>query len=69
MPIPAQAWASLLPVTHYLRILVQQGMRGAPLGVSGPGLAALAAFAAAPWPYLVWRMDRLARAGSREGTR
>jgi ABC-2 type transport system permease protein len=67
MPIPAQAWASLLPVTHYLRILVQQGMRGAPLEVSGPGLAALAAFAAAPWPYLVWRMDRLARAGSREG--
>jgi len=69
MPIPAQAWASLLPVTHYLRILVQQGMRGAPLAVSGPGLAALAAFAAAPWPYLVWRMNRLARAGSREGTR
>ena len=66
MPVAGQAWASLLPVTHYLRILVQQGLRGAPLAASVPGIAALAAFAAAPWPYLLWRMDRLARTGAQE---
>jgi hypothetical protein len=67
MPTAGQAWASLLPLTHYLRILMQQGMRGAPLAVSLPGLGALAAFALAPWPLLLWRMSRLARAASREG--
>ena len=67
MPAASQAWASLLPLTHYLRSLVQQGMRGAPLAVSLPGLGALAAFALAPWPLLLWRMSRLARAASQEG--
>ena len=61
MPVAGQAWGSLLPVTHYLRVLVQQGMRGAPLAVSWHSLAVLAAFAAAPWPFVVWRLARLSR--------
>jgi ABC-2 type transport system permease protein len=69
MPTAGQAWAGLLPLTHYLRILVQQGMRGAPPAVSWPGLGALAAFALAPWPFLLWRMGRLARAASQERPR
>jgi len=64
MPAAGQAWASLLPVTHYLRVLVQQGMRDAPLAVSLPALGALAALALAPWPFLLRRMSRLARAAS-----
>jgi ABC-2 type transport system permease protein len=68
MPVVGQAWSSLLPVTHYLRVLVQQGMRGAPLGASWHSVLVLAAFAAAPWPLLGWRMARLARA-SRETRR
>ena len=64
MPVAGQAWGSLLPVTHYLRVLVQQGMRGAPLAVSWPGLVALAAFALVPWPFLLWRMTRLSRAAA-----
>ena len=61
MPVAGQAWGSLLPVTHYLRVLVQQGMRGAPLAVSWHSLAVLAVFAAAPWPFVVCRLARLSR--------
>jgi ABC-2 type transport system permease protein len=61
MPVVGQAWSSLLPVTHYLRILVQQGMRGAPADVSWHTFTILTAFALAPWPLLTWRMARLMR--------
>ena len=67
MPVAGQAWGSLLPVTHYLRVLVQQGMRGAPLSASWHSLAVLAAFAAAPWPFVAWRLARLSRAAA-QGT-
>jgi len=46
MPFIARAWGALLPLTHYLRILVEQALRGAPFAVSAPGLATLAGFAA-----------------------
>lgn len=45
MPPHAAAWGALLPLTHYLRLLVEQVMRGAPPAASLPELAALAAFA------------------------
>jgi ABC-2 type transport system permease protein len=67
MPAAGQAWASLLPLTHYLRVLAQQGTRGAPLAVSWHGITVLAVFAAGPWPLLFWRMKKLARAAAREG--
>jgi ABC-2 type transport system permease protein len=66
MPVVGQAWSSLLPVTHYLRLLVQQGMRGAPIEASWHPVLALAVFCVAPWPFLGWRMGRLARA-TRQG--
>ncbi len=44
MPPVAQAWGALLPLTHYLRLLVEQIMRGAPPAASLPELGALAAF-------------------------
>jgi len=64
MPVAGQAWGSLLPVTHYLRVMVQQGMRGAPLSVSWHSLGALAAFAVVPWPFVVWRLARLSRSAA-----
>ena len=59
MPVLGQAWSSLLPVSHYLRILVQQGLRAAPLSASWHPFLVLAAFATLPWPLLTWRMARL----------
>jgi ABC-2 type transport system permease protein len=61
MPVAGQVWSSLLPVTHYLRVLVQQGMRGAPIETSWHSVLALIAFGLAPWPFLGWRMARLSR--------
>jgi len=58
MPPFASSWARLLPLTHYLRLLVEQLMHGAPLAVSLPGLWVLAGFALlAP----VLALPRLAR--------
>lgn len=44
MPPFAAAWSSVLPLTHYLRILVDQMMRGAPVSTSAAELAVLAGF-------------------------
>jgi ABC-2 type transport system permease protein len=56
MPAFARLWGNLLPLTHYLRLLVDQSMKGAPASVSWPSLAALLAFATVPlllaWPRL-----------------
>lgn len=48
MPKLGQAWGELLPLTHYLRILTDQGLRGAPAAASLWPLAALVAFIAVP---------------------
>lgn len=61
MPAFARAWGSLLPLTHYLRLLVEQSMKGAPAAVSAPALLALLAFAVV-LPPLAWR--RLRRVAS-----
>jgi len=60
MPVAGRLWGELLPLTHYLRILVNQGIRNAPAGVSLPSLAALAAFAAAGVAASLWRLRRVA---------
>jgi ABC-2 type transport system permease protein len=56
MPPFARFWGHLLPLTHYLKLLVDQSMKGAPAAVSAPSLLALAAFVAlaplAAWPRL-----------------
>lgn len=61
MPIAGQAWSSLLPLTHYLALVVNLALRGSPLQAAGPPLLALAAFAVVPWVTLGWRMASLAR--------
>ncbi len=63
MPVFASTWSMLLPLTHYLRILVEQMMRGAPPSVSLPELSILAGFAFLI-PLLV--RSRLARVMSDE---
>jgi ABC-2 type transport system permease protein len=56
MPAFARLWGNLLPLTHYLRLLVDQSMKGAPASVSWPSVLALLGFAVAPlllaWPRL-----------------
>jgi ABC-2 type transport system permease protein len=61
MPAFARAWGALLPLTHYLKLLVDQAMKGAPVAVSGPSLLALLAFVALA-PLLAWpRLRRVLR--------
>jgi ABC-2 type transport system permease protein len=56
MPAFARLWGALLPLTHYLKLLVDQSMKGAPLSVSAPSILALLAFVVAAsllaWPRL-----------------
>jgi ABC-2 type transport system permease protein len=44
MPAFGRVWGALLPLSHYLRLLVEQGTRGARLTASLPELLALLAF-------------------------
>jgi ABC-2 type transport system permease protein len=61
MPAFARAWGALLPLTHYLRLLVEQSMKGAPPAVSLPSLVALLAFVLVA-PMLAWhRLRRVVR--------
>jgi hypothetical protein len=60
MPAAGRLWGELLPLTHYLRILVNQGIRNAPSGVSLAPLTVLAAFAAAGVAASLWRLRRVA---------
>ena len=60
MPPFARFWGALLPLTHYLRLLIDQSMKGAPAAVSAPSLLALLAFAVVA-PLLAWpRLRRVA---------
>jgi ABC-2 type transport system permease protein len=57
MPPFARLWSALLPLSHYLKLLVDQAMKGAPPSVSAPSLLALLAFAVlsplVAWPRLL----------------
>jgi ABC-2 type transport system permease protein len=53
MPAFARFWGALLPLTHYLKLLVDQAMKGAPASVSAPSLLALLLFVVAA-PLLAW---------------
>jgi ABC-2 type transport system permease protein len=61
MPPFARAWGALLPLTHYLQVLVEQSLKGSPAAVSATPLLALLAFVVL-LPPLVWR--RLRRVAS-----
>jgi ABC-2 type transport system permease protein len=60
MPVAGRLWGALLPLTHYLQVVVDQSMRGAPPAASMPSLGALLAFAAILPAVSVWRMGHLA---------
>jgi ABC-2 type transport system permease protein len=61
MPAFARFWGALLPLTYYLKILVDQAMKGAPTAVSASSLLALAAVAVLA-PLLAWpRLRRVLR--------
>ena len=55
----AKAWSALLPLTHYLKLLVEQSIRGADAAVSIERLGVLAAFAVLAPAFSLWRYRRL----------
>lgn len=57
MPAFGRWWGALLPLTHYLELLVGQAMKGAPLAASATALASLLAFTLLA-PALAWRRLR-----------
>jgi ABC-2 type transport system permease protein len=60
MPVAGRVWGALLPLTHYLQVIVDQSMRGAPPAVSMPPLGALLAFVVVAPAASIWRMGRVA---------
>ena len=64
MPAAAKALGECIPLTHYLRIVLQQALRGAPWETSLPYLVALLCFALLP-PILV--LPKLGRVMRDEG--
>jgi len=67
MPLGARIWAEALPLTHFLRLLNNTWMAGAPLGPGLGALAALLAFTlvlgAAAWLRLAKRVHQPASWG------
>ncbi len=59
MPLSGKIWGALLPLSYYLIILLDQGMRGAPVSVSLPALAAMCGFAIVIPILVVPRLGRL----------
>ncbi len=59
MPLVAKLWAGILPISYYLIIFLDQGMRGAPVTVSLPPLAAMFGFVVIPNILAVPRLGKL----------
>ena len=59
MPLAAKIWSWGLPLSHYLNVILQQALRGAPPQVSFPSLWILALFVVIPPLCLMRRMRRL----------
>jgi ABC-2 type transport system permease protein len=59
MPLSGKIWGGLLPLNYYLIILLDQGMRGAPVAVSLPALAAMCGFVVISPLLAVPRLGRL----------
>jgi len=59
MPVPAKIWASILPLTHYLRIVFQQTLRGAPVATSYHEFLILALFVLLPPALLLPKLGRI----------
>ncbi len=61
MPLPALVWSNCLPLSHYLRLVTQQMLEGAPERVSGPPMLALMAFCILPPLVFLPKLDRMLR--------
>jgi ABC-2 type transport system permease protein len=62
MPLVAQAWAAMLPLTHLLRLQAGQWGMGAALSSAALDLVVLLAMAALPWLFVPRLLARCARA-------
>ena len=60
MPPMGRVWGEILPLTHYLRVLVDQALRGSAPAFSMPSLGALALFAVIPSCVSMWRIKEVA---------
>jgi hypothetical protein len=61
MPLLGRAWGALIPLTHYLRLLQEQAIRGATAASSLDEICILAAFAVVLPALSLWRLGVLAR--------
>ena len=61
MSVPGKIWGSLLPLTYYLRLLVDQTMRGTSIVTSLPYLAFILVFAVVIPPLTTPRLKHLMR--------
>jgi ABC-2 type transport system permease protein len=61
MPAVGRAWGAILPLTHYLDVLVGQSMRGSACAAAIAPLAALLAFVVIAPLASVWRLGEIAR--------
>ncbi|MGC8738428.1 MAG: ABC transporter permease [Candidatus Hydrogenedens sp.] len=61
MPLFAKAWSYSLPITHYLRIILEQAIRGVPTWVSVPNMLILFAFFFFPFILFAPKWERFAK--------
>lgn len=61
MPAFGQVWGNLLPVSHYMRLLIGQGIRGETSTRALPELGILLLFAILPLGLAAWRLRAVAR--------
>jgi ABC-2 type transport system permease protein len=61
MPPLAQAWAECLPLTHFVRLLIDNGVRGSLPGRDAHHLLILGAFVVGALVVTSWPLHRLAR--------
>lgn len=69
MPLSGKIWGALLPLSYYLIILLDQGMRGTPVAVSLPPLAAMCGFVVVIPILAVPRLGRLMKDEQQWGKR
>jgi ABC-2 type transport system permease protein len=61
MPVAGRVWGEILPLTHYLRVLVEQAIRGSAPSYCLASLGALLTFVVVGCLTSIWRMGVVAR--------
>jgi ABC-2 type transport system permease protein len=59
MPVTGRLWGALLPLSHFVRVLFDQGLRGAPARTALPSLGILALFVLVGIAASAWRVPRI----------